>query len=614
MDGHTIAASKPLFGANLQDDESTLFRIWAPTVTSLSIEFLEPDGTVSQYSVTAIGEGWFESAFPRAAGSLYRYVLPDGLRVPDPASRFQPQDTHGPSEVIDPTTYVWRNPSPQMPWHEAVIYEIHIGTFTPEGTFAAAAERLDHIAELGATAIEIMPVADFTGSRNWGYDGALLYAPDSTYGRPDDFKAFIDAAHERGLMVFLDVVYNHFGPDGNYLPVYACPFFTDRHKTPWGSAMNFDGPDAKPVREFIIGNALYWINEYRLDGLRLDAVHALIDDSKTHLLAELAQRVRASVPGVHLIIENEENEAHRLARDADGDPKEITAQWNDDVHHVLHVAATGERQGYYADYAATSDKLQRALAEGFAFQGEYMNFRGSARGEPSAHLSPTAFISFIQNHDQIGNRAFGERLSTLASEDALKAVAAVYLLAPQIPMLFMGEEWGARQPFTFFCDFHGELGESVRNGRREEFAKFPAFQDEAIRARIPDPQAASTFESAKLDWSDLRMPPHMTWLAYYQKLITLRRRYIRPLLPHMTSAATFLSDLPAGAIQVTWTANTGAELQLLANLSDHPVALPGALNDREPLFELGNIVDATLPAWFVRWTRVPQRKRRAHEK
>jgi malto-oligosyltrehalose trehalohydrolase len=594
------------FGAQLQADGTTRFGLWAPSVAAVQIEFRESRKTTDRQAMQDIGGGWFEAVLEhRPAGTLYSYVLPDGTRVPDPASRFQPSDIHGPSEVIDPQGYRWKTSEWEpLPWHEAVLYEIHIGSFTQEGTFAAAARRLDHLAEIGITGVQIMPIADFSGARNWGYDGALLYAPDSTYGRPEDFKAFVDAAHERGLMVILDVVYNHFGPDGNYLPVYAAPFFSDRHKTPWGPAINLDGPQAQPVREFIIGNALHWITEYRVDGLRLDAVHALIDNSARHLLVELAQRVRESAERVHLIVENEDNEARRLTRDIAGAPSQFTAQWNDDLHHVLHVAATGEGQGYYADYLGDTDKLRRAVAEGFAYQGQHMNFRGSPRGEPSASLPPPAFVAFIQNHDQIGNRALGERLSRLAPEPALRAIAAVYLLLPQIPMLFMGEEWGALQPFPFFCDFPGELGEAVRKGRREEFARFPEFQDEAARARLPDPQALATFESAKLQWTDLSDPTHMGWLELYRRLLRLRRKVIVPLLAKMSAAAGKSAVLGDGAISVSWQTEAGAELSLLANLSGLPLVHDGR-DVGEIVFQLGDWRDGRLTPWFVRWSLAP---------
>ncbi len=577
------------------------FRLWAPGCQAVEL-VLEGGATLA---MSAGEEGWFELTTDQArAGTRYRYRLPDGLQVPDPASRFQPEDVHGPSEVIDPTAYAWQDGDWRgRPWHEAVVYELHVGTFTAAGTFRAAIERLDHLVALGVTAIEIMPIADFPGARNWGYDGVLPYAPDSSYGRPEDLKALIEAAHARGLMVLLDVVYNHFGPDGNYLPVYAPQFFTERHQTPWGAAINYDGEHSRPVREFVIHNALYWLQEFHLDGLRLDAVHAIIDDSPKHLLDELAERVRAQITErpVHLLLENEENEAHRLRRDAQSQPQHYTAQWNDDVHHVLHVAATGEDKGYYADYLGDTDKLGRALAEGFAFQGEMMPYRGEARGEPSAELPPGAFVAFIQNHDQIGNRAFGERIGAIAPPQAVRAITAVYLLLPQVPMLFMGEEWNAAQPFLFFCDFHGELAEAVRKGRREEFAKFPEFQDEKLRARIPDPQAQTTFEASKLDWSALDQEPHAQWLAWHRQLLTVRREQIVPVLPRITHGGIYRVVAP-GAVVVSWRLQQGGELTLAANLSERPVSGFPRLTGT-PIWQEGQAgAGDTLAAWSVHWS------------
>ncbi len=595
-------------GAELQSGGGVIFRLWAPGCPQIGLE-LQPPGAPAPATSVPMGAregGWHELHVAAAgAGTRYRFVLPDGLRVPDPASRFQPEDVHGPSEVIDPAGYVWNTPWAGRPWHEAVVYELHVGAFTTTGTFRAAIARLDHLAALGVTAIEIMPVADFPGGRNWGYDGVLPYAPDSSYGRPEDFKALVDAAHARGIMVLLDVVYNHFGPDGNYLPVYAPAFFTDRHKTPWGAAINFDGPHSGPVREFIIHNALYWIEEYGLDGLRLDAVHAILDDGSTHVLDELTERVRAAHGEVHLVLENEENQSRRLMRDAAARPLDYTAQWNDDVHHVLHVAATGEDKGYYEEYLGDTEKLGRALAEGFAFQGQMMRFRGAPRGTASAILPPTAFVAFIQNHDQIGNRAFGERLTAIAPPEAVRAVVALYLLLPQVPMLFMGEEWGAAQPFPFFCDFHGELAEAVRKGRRLEFAKFPEFRDEAMRARIPDPQAVSTFASAKLAWADLQKPEHAAWHRHYRSLLALRREVLVPLLPLIGAHAGRFDVVGLAAVAVRWRLEGGAELRLAANLSGEGVPGPAAGADRT-LWQEGKPHESGVwQPWSVRWSYAP---------
>ncbi|MGH7102278.1 MAG: malto-oligosyltrehalose trehalohydrolase [Acetobacteraceae bacterium] len=597
------AAAELRHGAEVQAAGFVRFRLWAPAHDRIELA-LEDRGQV--LPMRSVGGGWHE-AESRAAGpgTLYRFVLPDGTRVPDPASRFQPEDVHGPSEVIDPASFDrtddgWSG----RPWHEAVLYELHIGAFTEDGTFRAAIGRLDHLALLGVTAIEIMPVADFPGKRNWGYDGVLPYAPDSSYGRPEDLKALVEAAHARRLMVLLDVVYNHFGPDGNDLPRYAPEFFTDRYKTPWGAAINYDGRESAPVRAFVIQNALYWIDAFRFDGLRLDAVHAIFDHGPKHILDELAERVHEATSGrqVHLLVENERNQASRLTRGATGMPRHYTAQWNDDVHHALHVAATGENEGYYGDYLGDTGKLGRALAEGFAFQGEVMEYGGKPRGEPSAVLPPDAFVAFIQNHDQVGNRAFGDRIAAIASIPAVRAIAAVYLLLPQVPMLFMGEEWCAAQPFPFFCDFQGELAEAVRQGRREEFARFPEFRDEATRAGIPDPGAEATFESAKLRWEDARKDPHAASLAWYRRVLAIRREVVGPLIAQMPGHASRYEVMQKGAVLVRWRLEHGGALTLVANLSAATLEDAPLVGGRL-VWQEGEIAGhRTFRPWAVRWT------------
>ena len=592
------------FGAALGLD-GVRFRLWAPGQARV---FLEIAGGAEPTAMHSLADGWHELATAEAGpGAHYRFVLEDGTRVPDPASRYQPEDVHGPSAVIEPRAYAWGDAAwSGRPWEEAVVYELHVGAFTPEGTFRAAIARLDHLVALGVTAVQLMPVAEFSGARGWGYDGVLPYAPEASYGRPDDLKALVDAAHGRGLMVFLDVVYNHFGPDGNYLGAYAPEFFTARHKTPWGDAVNYDGARSRPVREFMIHNALYWLEEFHFDGLRLDAVHAIVDDSPTHLLDELAARVRETLGRerrVHLILENERNEACRLERDADGVPRTYTAQWNDDVHHVLHVAATGEDAGYYGDYAGDREKLGRALAEGFAFQGETMAYSGEPHGEPSAGLPPAAFVTFIQNHDQVGNRAFGDRLDATASAAAVRALAAIYLLLPQIPMLFMGEEWAAAEPFPYFCDFHDALGDAVREGRRGEFARFPEFRDEAARARIPDPIATATFHSAKLDWAALSRAPHAGRLDLYRRLLETRRREIVPRLGRTLRHCGAWQMLGEGALDVAWPLEDGGRLVLSAALA--PAAVEGAdLPTGRAIWSEGEVdrERGRLGPWSVLWT------------
>jgi maltooligosyltrehalose trehalohydrolase len=489
------------------------------------------------------------------------------------------------------------------PWEEAVIYELHTGAFTPEGTFRAAAGKLDYLASLGITAIELMPVAEFPGRWNWGYDGVLPYAPDSSYGRPEDLKALVEAAHQRGIMVFLDVVYNHFGPDGNYLPLYAPQFFNPRRTTPWGPAINFDGPGSRTVRDFFIQNAIYWLSEYHFDGLRLDAVHAIRDSSEPHFLEEISERVRgaAGARQVHLILENEDNQASRLRRAASYRPALFTAQWNDDVHHALHTALTSEDEGYYGAYRGDTAKLGRALAEGFAFQGEWTEYRGSERGEPCSYLPPTAFIAFLQNHDQVGNRAFGDRITQTAPPEAVRAAAAVYLLLPQIPMIFMGEEWRASAPFPFFSDFGAELADAVREGRREEFSRFREFRDPERRHLIPDPQSEETFRSGKLAWDELRDPSHRGWLAWYRKIVATRRERILPLLSRLHRGGSF-QIVGEGAVLVRWALGDAETLVLAANLSGEAVSgfppRQGAV-----IWQEGAVQDAgaTLLPWTALW-------------
>ncbi|WP_260694129.1 malto-oligosyltrehalose trehalohydrolase [Rhizobium laguerreae] len=573
--------------------EGILYRLWAPLHESVSLKL---EGAPPR-PMRAVGDGWHHCTVADArVGTRYRFVLPDGLEIPDPASRFQPQDVHGPSEAVDLSLYRWKTSDwTGRPWEEMVIYEMHIGCFTPEGTFKAAIERLDHLQALGVTALQMMPLSEFPGRYSWGYDGVLPYAPDSSYGRPEDFMALVDAAHQRGISVFLDVVYNHFGPDGNYIPAYA-PLFTDHHKTPWGNGINYDGDGSEMIREFIIQNAIYWITEFRLDGFRFDAVHAIKDDSAEHLLHVLARRVRDAAANrqVHLIVENEENDSDLLQRGENGEVKLFTAQWNDDVHHVLHITATGETFGYYADYAGDAGKLGRALAEGFVFQGEHMPYRGASRGRPSGHLPPTAFISFIQNHDQIGNRALGDRVLASSPADVVKTVAAIYLLAPEIPMLFMGEEWGAREPFPFFCDFDEDLNEKVRKGRREELSRLPGFDADDLL----DPTAPSTFTAAKLDWSKLASSEV---LDFYRALLDLRHRRIVPLLKG-AGAGNAVYRSAGSALAVDWTLAQNRHLHLHANLGAEAAPLVSQQDDGETIFRLGGSDGGNLAPWTVIWS------------
>jgi len=580
------------FGADCRNGKSC-FRLWAPSVKTVDLVLAETDRALP---MSARPGGWFELETDRAApGTAYLFRLPDGTKVPDPAARAQRQDVHGPSLVVDPDAYDWQTPDwAGRPWHETVLYELHVGSFTPEGGFAALERRLSELKELGITAVELMPVADFPGSRNWGYDGVLPFAPDRAYGAPDDLKRLIDTAHGMGMMVFLDVVYNHFGPDGNYLHLYAKEFFTETEQTPWGAAIDFSRGE---VREFFIQNALYWLEEYRFDGLRLDAVHAIRPDWRARFLAELAERVRTEITGrhVHLVLENDANQAHWMAGDFD-------AQWNDDYHHAAHVLLTGETTGYYEDYAEDPVALLgRALAEGFVYQGEPSAHRGGApRGEPSLDLAPPAFVNFLQNHDQIGNRAMGERLASLTTPEALRAMTAVHLLAPQIPLLFMGEEWAAQTPFLFFCDFHDELAEAVREGRRREFAAFPEFADSQARARIPDPNAPETFTAARLP---AEPGSHgAEFRSFVKTLLELRRARIAPLLAQAEGHCGQAQRWGARGLRVDWRLGGSATLSLLANLCDNAETAP-TRPDAPVLFEWpdGTAAEQEMPPWSAVW-------------
>ena len=588
------------FGAELAAGRAR-FRLWAPAIPEVSL-LLGEKRERRDVAMRALAEGWHEAVVDDvAAGTPYAFRIDTGAAVPDPASRYQPWDVNGPSAVVDPRAFEWTDDAWRgRPWREAVVYELHVGTFTPAGTYAAAQARLAELAALGVTALELMPLADFSGRRNWGYDGVLPFAPDAAYGTPEDLKRFVQAAHGHGLMVLLDVVYNHFGPEGNHLARYAPQFFNPAHQTPWGAAINFDGEHAGPVREFFVHNALYWIEEYHLDGLRMDAIHAIADDSPTHIVTEIARAV-ADGPGrerpVHIVLENDRNQARLLKG-----RHRATAQWNDDWHHAAHVIATRETDGYYADYAARPVMhLGRALAEGFAWQGEPSPHRkGEARGEPSADLPPLAFVPFLQNHDQVGNRAMGERIASLADPAALRLATAALLLAPSVPLIFMGDEYAASTPFLYFCDFAGPLAEAVREGRRREFSGFARFRDPAARERIPDPGAEETFAASKLKWEERTDGAHAAWLALYRELLAARTRHIVPHLEGDRFGARFETVGGAG-LAVDWTLGDGARLHLRANFSATPCvemsAAPGTAVHVE-----GARRDAGRAPWSGAWS------------
>lgn len=579
--------SRLSFGPRIEAD-SVIFRLWAPAANEVEL-LLD-----RFYPMQAVGGGWYEISVEGArAGTLYKFRIDGEIEVPDPASHYQPHDVSGPSEVIDHAEFRWTAEKWRgRAWADTALLELHVGTFTEEGTFQGVIDKLDHIVESGFTAIELMPVVEFAGERNWGYDGVLWYAPDSAYGRPEDLKVLIDAAHSRGLMVFLDVVYNHFGPEGNYLGRYAPQFFTAVH-TPWGSAIDYRRPE---VRSFAIENALHWLRHYRFDGLRLDAVHAIVEPGMPSVLEDLSKAVgrltAESDRFIHLVLENDDNRATFL------DPERLRpgkyrAQWNDDYHHAWHVLLTGERFGYYCDYQKDPKAhLARALSSGFAYQGEVSPHRGGRRrGEPSGRLAPTAFVNFIQNHDQIGNRPLGDRLSSHVDSRKLDVAFAITLLAPMPPLMFQGEEWGSERPFPFFCDFQGELAEAVRKGRREEFkSAYAEYGDE-----IPDPLSEDAFRSAKIDWDVRRQGEHARRLAHVRELLRVRQVEIAPRL----SAASFGTARFMNGILIADWRLAGATLLLLANVSDHPARRP-AVDSGRPIF--GGEPPETLPAWSVFWS------------
>jgi malto-oligosyltrehalose trehalohydrolase len=577
------------FGARLTS-EGTTFRLWAPAARRVDL-LLEQQ----RHPLTSCKHGWFETDVPDAkAGTRYKFRIDDEIDVPDPASAFQPDDVFGPSEVIDPANYAWRARDWRgRPWHETVLLEAHVGTFTQDGTYRAMIDKLDHLVETGITALELLPLADFAGSRNWGYDGVLWYAPDSAYGRPEDLKLLVDEAHLRGLMVFLDVVYNHFGPEGNYLGRYAPSFFTDA-QTPWGSAIDYRVPQ---VRAFAIENALYWLDEYRFDGLRLDAVHAIAELGEIPMLNDLSlaagQLAAETGRHIHLVLENDDNRVSLLDPTQDPPRGKYHAQWNDDYHHAWHVKLTAEKQGYYRDYqrAPLSD-IARALCSGFVYQGEASEHRGGQlRGEASGSLPPTAFVNFLQNHDQIGNRAFGDRLESHAKPAAIEAGLAITLLAPTIPMLFMGEEWGSKVPFPFFCDFKGGLADAVRKGRRDEYAwAYATYGDD-----VPDPLSEATFRSAILDWETTGGSGHDR-LTLVRELLAIRRRHIVPRLAGTRFGEARVAD--DGTLNANWHLGEDARLLLTANLSDRTIVAPSGNIKGTAIW--GKPGDAMRP-WSVIW-------------
>lgn len=531
-----------------------IFEVWAPCAKS--IELVLACGAKPMQSDE---RGWWRLETDAPAGTRYQFRVDGNGPFPDPRSPWQPDGVHGPSMTIDHDQFRWRDEDFRpVALDQAVIYELHIGTFTPEGTYAAAIERLGHLRDLGVTHVELMPLATFPGRWGWGYDGVALYAPHPEFGSPDDLKAFVQAAHDEGIAVLLDVVYNHFGPDGNYLGVFG-PYFTDHVKTPWGDAVNFDRAFSDEVRAFFIDNALMWLRDYHFDGLRLDAVHAIFDERATHFLEELAIRVgefsAATRPRI-LIAESDLNNP-RLVWPREQGGYGLDAHWEDDFHHALHVCLTGERDGFYADFNVPGT-LAKALEQGYVFEGQFSAFRQRGHGRPPANVRPGQLVICVQNHDQIGNRARGERLSHLVDARRLKLASALLLLSPFVPMLFQGEEWGASTPFQYFTDHHEELGRLVTEGRHREFAAFAWLAHE-----VPDPQARATFERSKLRWEERDEEFHRDILEWHRALIALRTR-----IPAGTPAEVE-HDEASG-----WLCVRRGEVEIMANLGTVPQAIP----------------------------------------
>jgi maltooligosyltrehalose trehalohydrolase len=497
------------------------FRTWASGKSRVELVMMDDSGTPSQeLPMSKDAEGYYHVENPEAsAGMLYKYRL-DGRLLPDPASRFQPQGVHGPSQIIDPSTFRWTDSGRRRPdIDDWVIYELHVGTFTPQGAYRAVIDHFEHLVRLGVTIIELMPIADFPGKRNWGYDGVNLYAPCHSYGTPDDLRHFINSAHQAGLAVVLDAVYNHLGPDGNYLGDYSPNYFNAKHDTPWGAAFNFDADDSGVVRRLFVENAIYWLEEFHFDGFRLDATQAIPDDSAKHLIQEITEETQKR--GGWIICEDPRND-RRIVTSREKGGYGCDAVWADDFHHVVRVQMTGEKEGYLGYFQGAPEELLRTMREGWLFTGQIQK-DGIPRGTPGADIPPQHFVHCISNHDQVGNRAFGDRLHQVISPEAYRAASALLLLSPYTPMLFMGQEWGCSSPFNYFTDHEPQLGHNVTEGRRKEFEQFSAFRDPRSRRKIPDPQADQTFFKSKLTWQDLDNPEHVRLLNLYHDLIRFRR-------------------------------------------------------------------------------------------
>jgi len=556
------------------------FRVWAPQRRRVTLHREDARGrTVSVHPLERDDDGYFSAFVADArAGWRYRFALDDRTeRLPDPASRFQPEGPHGSSEIVDPASYAWQDAGWRgIALEDAVLYEMHVGTFTREGTWAGALTRLPRLAELGITVVEMMPIADFPGRFGWGYDGVDLFAPTRLYGRPDDLRRFVDRAHALGIAVVLDVVYNHLGPDGNWLVEYAESYFSATHETEWGRAINFDGEQSAPVREFFLANAAYWIDEFHFDGLRLDATQSMFDESEPHILTAIAQRVRDAGRGrITLLIAENEPQDVRVFRPSSDGGHGLDAAWNDDFHHTAVVALTGRDEAYYGDYGGTPQELVSAITRGYLYQGQHYAWQRSRRGTPTRGIPPSRFVHYLQNHDQVANSLDGRRLHELTSPGRMRAMTALLLLPPPTPMLFQGQEFGASAPFLFFADHEPRLAARVRTGRAEFLEQFPSIAAPGMRDRLPRPDDPATFDRCRLDWAE--RDEHAGVMELHRDLLRLRRD--DPVLRLRGRAGVEGAVLSDAAFVLRFVANTGDDRLLVVNLGAalHPARVPEPL-------------------------------------
>lgn len=551
-------------GSQVQETGGVKFRVWASAPTKVEVVIFDEGGReLGSQALEPTEQHYFEGFVPNARPGLrYSYRLDGSKLRPDPVSGYLPEGVHGKTEIVAPD-FDWTDQNwPGVPAEQAVIYELHVGTATPEGTFRALIEKLPYFKDLGVTVLELMPLADFPGCRNWGYDGVSLYAPAACYGRPADLKALVNAAHQNGLAVILDVVYNHFGPDGNYLRDFSPEYFTDDYHTPWGQGVNFE---CREAREFFIDNALYWLSEYHFDGLRLDATHAIRDTTNPHFLAELVLRAKANLleRANLLIYAEDERNNPELIEEHHETGYGLSGVWADDFHHVVRVALTGEQEAYYQDYTGTSAELASILNNGWLYEGQLSKFSRHERGTPAGNFPPDRYLHCIQNHDQIGNRALGDRLNHVITPAAYRAVSTLLLLSPYTPLLFQGQEWAAGTPWQFFTDHNAELGKLITAGRRKEFAGFAGFNHQ----EVPDPQLAATFERSKLDWNELQIARHAQILALYRQLLNWRQQLYATGRPQRGNWLAAPLDEKSLALRLQSPA-TGKHYLLVVNLNE----------------------------------------------